>query len=240
MIRRAPRRRDGGFSLVELLVTLTVMSVVGTLLTGLVISTFRTNAGTRARLADVDNVRVAMDAMTRTLRTAIAPAQLGATCAGCDAPFIAFTAAKPLAPCGVTFWANFGSAGAGQVDRPVKMTYAFEVPTGSTTGDLVEYRQLPDGTTGIASAWNGTVTRRVLLNRIAYDAARFGTGAGCAMGTPTAPLFRYATSTGAPTTDVMQVRAIDIALPVRTPNALQAATTSANTKVFLPNTAWGS
>jgi hypothetical protein len=200
----------------------------------------KTSAGTRARLADVDNVRVAMDSMTRTLRTAIAPAQLGATCTGCDAPFAAFTAAKPLSPCGVTFWANYGTAAAGQVDRPVKVSYVLEPLTGGLTADLVEYRQLPDGPSGVASSWTGAVTRRVLINAITYDGAVFGTGTGCATGTPSSPLFRYTTATGAATTNVSDVRAIDIALPVRSPNLLERSTTTANTKVFLPNTAWGS
>lgn len=233
-------RRDGGMSLVELIVVIAIASVLGTLLTNVVISTFRTSAGTRARLADVDNVRVAMDSMTRTLRTAIAPAQLGASCTGCDAPFVAFTAAKPLAPCGVTFWANYGTAAAGQVDRPVKITYVLEPKSGGTTADLVEYRQQPDGTSGVASSWTGSITRRVLINGIGYNGTTFGTGPGCATGTATSPLFRYSNSKGAPTTDVSAVRSIDIALPVRTPNVLEDATTTANTKVFLPNTAWGS
>jgi hypothetical protein len=222
------------------MVAITIATVLGSLLTGVVISTLRTSAGTRARLADIDNVRVAMDSMTRTLRTAIAPAQLGASCTGCDAPFLAFTAVKPLAPCGVTFWANFGSAAAGQVDRPVKISYTLEPEDGGTTADLVEYRQQPDGTSGVASAWTGAVVRRVLINGIAYDAARFGSGPGCATGSPSAPLFRYTTATGAATTDVSAVRSIDINLPVRTPNALQDGTTTATTRVFLPNTSWGS
>jgi len=232
-------RRDGGMSLVELIVVIAIASVLGTLLTNVVISTFRTSAGTRARLADVDSVRVAMDSMTRTLRTAIAPAQLGASCAGCDAPFAAFTAAKPLAPCGVTFWANYGTAAAGQVDRPVKITYVLEPRPGGTTADLVEYRQQPDGSSGVASSWTGSISRRVLINGISYSGTTFGTGPGCATGTATSPLFRYSNSKGAPTTDVSAVRSIDIALPVRTPNVLEDATTTANTKVFLPNTAWG-
>ena len=233
-------RRDDGVTLVELLVVIAITSVLGALLANVVIGTFRTTAGTRARIADVDNVRVAMDSMTRTLRTAIAPAQLGASCTGCDAPFVAFTLAKPLAPCGVTFWANFGTAAAGQVDSPVKISYVLEPKTGGTTADLVEYRQQPDGVSGVATSWTGSVTRRVLVNAITYNATTFGSGTGCATGTPTSPLFRYSTATGAPTTDVSAVRSIDINLPVRSPNALEKATTTANTKVFLPNTAWGS
>jgi type II secretory pathway pseudopilin PulG len=99
-----PRRagRDAGVSLIELLVAVTIATVIGSLLTGVVVSTLRTSAGTRARLADVDSVRVAMDSMTKTLRTAIAPTQLGASCAGCDAPFAAYTATKPLARSGRT------------------------------------------------------------------------------------------------------------------------------------------
>lgn len=240
------RRSDGGFSLVELLVVITIMTVLGGMVTSLVVSTLRSSSGTRARLADVDNVRVAMDSMTRTLRTAIAPAQLGAVCAPtCTAAFAPFSTAtpaavaKPLAPCGVTFWANFGNAAAGQVDRPVKMTYALEVATGGVTANLVEYRQKPDGTSGIANSWTQTITRRVLVNGISFDPATFGSGPGCTTGTPAAPLFTYTDSAGAVTADVSRVHAIDISLPVRTPNALHDATTSAKTKVFLPNAAWG-
>jgi prepilin-type N-terminal cleavage/methylation domain-containing protein len=234
------RRPDAGFSLIELLVAVTLSTLVGTLLTGVVISTLHTSANTRARLADVDNVRVAMDTMTRTLRTAIAPAQLGASCTGCDAPFVAFTVAKPLAPCGVTFWANFGAAAAGQVDRPVKISYILEPKPGGATADLVEYRQQPDASPVIASSWTGAITRRVLINGLLYDTGKFGSGTGCATGTPTAPIFRYTTSTGTATTAVALVRAVDITLPVRSSNALESGTTTAATKVFLPNTSWGS
>jgi prepilin-type N-terminal cleavage/methylation domain-containing protein len=233
-------RRDAGFSLVELLVTITISTVLGALLTGVVISTLRTSAGTRARVADLDSARVAMDSMTRNLRTAIAPAQLGASCTGCTAPFLTFTAAKPLAPCGVTFWANLGNAAAGQVDRPVKFSYVLEPAASGLTADLVEYRQQPDGPSGVASSWTGATVRRVLINGIVYNAAKFGSGTGCATGTPTAPIFQYYTAAGAPTTDVSAVRSIDINLPVRSPNALENGTTTANTRVFLPNTAWGS
>lgn len=244
--RQRDRRSDGGFSLIELLTVIAVMSVLGTLVTSLVISTLRSSSGTRARLADVDNVRVAMDSMTRTLRTAIAPAQLGATCApSCDAAFTTFDPstpaglAKPLAPCGVTFYANFGSAAAGQVDRPVKMTYVLKPKGDGAIADLIERRQKPDGSSGIATSWTGPVTERVLINGIAFDPAVFGTGTGCTSGTPTAPLFRYTDSSGAATADVSRVHAIDINLPVRTPNALHNATTSASTRIFLPNAAWG-
>lgn len=221
------------------MVVIGLMSVLGTLITSMVISTLRTNVGTRARLADVDNVRVAMDSMTKTLRTAIAPAQLGATCPDCDTAFLEFSPSVPLAPCSVTFYANLGTPG-GTVDRPVKIIYAVEPHAVDPVADLVEYRQRPDGTSGVASSWGANpVIRRVLVNGLAFDSSRFGSGPGCATGTAADPIFRYISSAGAPTTDVGAVHAVDITLPVRTPNALHNATTSAHTTVFLPNSAWG-
>jgi hypothetical protein len=83
------------------------------------------------------------------------------------------------------------------------------------------------------------VKQRTLVRGIAFDAARFGSGTGCVSGTPSAPIFGYTTSTGVVATTLASVFAIDITLPVRTPDRFQNATTSAHTKVFLPNVTWG-
>lgn len=202
---------DGGFSLIELSVVTVLIGLLGSLICTLVISTIRSEAGSRSRLADVDQVRVGMDAMTRTLRTAIAPGQLGAGCAGCDVAF------KEIGGRKVHFWANLNDT-----SRPTLLTY--ELVVTGTTARLVETTQPPDGTSGTASSWTGPATTRTLITGIVV---------------PTEPIFTYTDSTGTTTAALGSVYAVDISLPVRTKTPFATGTTSARTKVFLPNSAWG-
>ncbi len=125
----APTRRDAGISLIEVLVGVVMMSVVGGLLTTLVIDMLKTSAGTSSRLTNVDSARVALDSLTRGLRTAVRPEQINATCAAnCDSAF------RSAGSNAVTFYANSGVAGQAQLT-----TYRVEAdPDHAGTGRLVE------------------------------------------------------------------------------------------------------
>lgn len=65
---RAPRQRDAGVSLVEVLVGMGLFAVLGTLLLGLALSTSRVSTDTRALANVSEESRLAMERMTRELR----------------------------------------------------------------------------------------------------------------------------------------------------------------------------
>lgn len=76
MILSRPRRGrgdDDGMTLVELLVSIGLFTVLGLAVTGLTIGTFRTARSVGARNDDVAKVQVAMDAMSKYIRTAAQP-----------------------------------------------------------------------------------------------------------------------------------------------------------------------
>ena len=122
----AARRNDQGITMVEMMV---VVSILGTVLAivsqGLIISqkTLNENAG---RLQGVSQTNVAVEAMTRVLRTAILPSQVQATCSGCDvAAFIEGDARY------VKFYANVDNDGilptSGTTDYgPRRVTYSVD------------------------------------------------------------------------------------------------------------------
>ena len=119
-----PARDDEGFTLVELLVVMMLMGILGTLL----LSTFTTQVdATRTverRGDDVQEVRIAMDTMSRTVRTAIDPDGRGA---GADAatPRNAFVSAGPTE---LTFYANINvrDAAAGTIGLPTLVSYTLD------------------------------------------------------------------------------------------------------------------
>jgi Tfp pilus assembly protein PilW len=65
---RAPRQRDAGVSLVEVLVGMGLFAVLGTLLLGLALSTSKVTTDTRTMANVSEESRLAMERMTRELR----------------------------------------------------------------------------------------------------------------------------------------------------------------------------
>lgn len=122
-------------TLVELMVTVSLMSTVVAVVAGGLITATQLMGSNRLRLEEVSDNKVAIEAMTKTLRTAVEPRLLGAT--SDDAAFIqgdtrrvAFYAAQSslVTPTGNTL-TRYG---------PVRVTYTI------TDGTLVETYQLPD------------------------------------------------------------------------------------------------
>lgn len=86
MIRRLRRTRDQddrGFTLIELMVAMGLMSVVITITTAGLIQTQRLFSSNADRLDGVTQVKVASEAMTKTIRTAVEPRLLGDPCETC-------------------------------------------------------------------------------------------------------------------------------------------------------------
>lgn len=211
------RRTDAGFSLIEVLVGTAVFTILFGLLTGLVVEMLRTESGTRGRIKNVDQVRVALDSVTKNLRTAVRPEQLGACTSACDAAFLPSTGSS------VSFYANHGDAGKARLT-----TYRVEQnPDELGTGRLVELQSAAAAPAGAASHSCGAgCVQRVLATDLAWPV--------------TQPVFSYADSgcaTFGLTTALADIACVAVDLPVE--GARDYPGTSANSTVFLPNSVMG-
>jgi prepilin-type N-terminal cleavage/methylation domain-containing protein len=133
--RGAMREREHGMTLVELMVTITLMSTVVAGVAGGLVTATRLMGSNSLRLQEVGENQVAVEAMTKTMRTAVEPRLLGA--ATDAAAFIQGDARQ------VAFYAALSSlvepTGAGMTRYgPVRVSYKL---TGS---QLLETYQLPD------------------------------------------------------------------------------------------------
>jgi len=77
-------RTAEGYTLAETVVTVAILSVVLTMVMTMVIQSEKDVGNDMARLNQVQQGKVAIESMTKTLRTAVRPSQLNATCTGCS------------------------------------------------------------------------------------------------------------------------------------------------------------
>lgn len=214
------RRRDGGFTLVEVMVGMTILTVLGGLLTGFVIDMIKTSAGTNIRLSNNDQLRVAMDGLSKQVRTAVRPEQVNPGCsANCAA---AFRAASPAA---VTFYAN---GGVGQV-RLVTFRVEEDLPARAGTGRLVEELHAPAAPAGTPpiTCGAGCVTR-TLARGLSWPVAVAG------------PVFAFAGSDCAAfsgSVALADIACVAVDLPID--GARDNPGTGVTSTIFLPNSAMG-
>lgn len=213
-------RRDDGFTLTEMIV---VMFVLGIVLAGVqttLITTQRTVGENVVRVDQTQQGRLAMESMTKNLRTAVLPSQLSGTCSGCNlAAFIQGTATA------VYFYANINNDA--NVIGPSRVSYVV-----NSSGDLVETVQAPN-----AHAPGD------------YNYQYCTPGPGCPVNTrvlargvrTTKPIFTYydygGTQLGSGTlsaSDLALVDSIDVVLSVKTSTSRVPATTFTQ-RVTLPN-----
>ncbi|MGB7981526.1 MAG: type II secretion system protein [Candidatus Nanopelagicales bacterium] len=132
---RSQPRRDRGTTLVELMVTLALTSAVIAVVAGGLVTATKMMGSNALRLQEVSENKVAIEAMTKTLRTAVEPRLLGSSSDA--AAFIQGNARQ------VAFYAALSSlvepTGAGMTQYgPVRVTYTL------ASGALTETYQLPD------------------------------------------------------------------------------------------------
>lgn len=211
-------------SLVEVMVAVTMTTLVITITAGAVALTTNQMGDNASRLDSVMQARVAMDAITRVARTAIMPSQLG--CAGCSSA--AFIAGDEHS---MSFYANVDSdqvlpSSGNTTAGPSRVTYTV---SGSVLTETVQRPDLHDvtdynytyctpGTTGCA------VRSRVVARDLASNA-----------------LFVYYDRNGSVITtplqsDTSRLRAVDsmdVTVQLRVGNRTRTAT--ATTRVTLPN-----
>lgn len=229
-VRRDDRDRQAGVSLVELLVTTVLFGVISALVTSLTINTLRQTAALGTRMNNVDAARVAMDALSKTLRTAVQPAQLQSTCVSCSGGVSGATAIKAATASSVQFYSNSALA-----TGPQKLTYTAQWDAAQGAATLTESKQPADA----GSAPNFTycnpgpacpVAKRTLVTGLAWPLA--------------APLFTYFDDSaarmspgpsGLTSSQLYAVHSVGITLSVRKTNSYRVGSTTIVNQVSLPN-----
>ncbi|WP_344608984.1 PulJ/GspJ family protein [Sporichthya brevicatena] len=218
--RAARPHRDAGLTLIETMVGVVIFTLIGGLLTTLVVDMLRSSAGTSSRLTGVNSVRVALDAMTKSLRTAVRPEQINAACASnCDSAF------RTAGSNSVTFYANYGEAGKAQLT-----TYRVEAdPDHAGTARLVEETFAAAAPGGSPSTTCGVgCTKRVLARGLTWPLG------------PTDPVFDFADEQCADFDAVVPLTRIScVLIDVPIAGSKLDKGTSATATVFLPNSVMG-
>lgn len=224
--------RDRGITLVELMVTTAITSLVAILTATLVIGVQRTNQESLARQNQIDEARVAVEAMAKSLRASVKPSQVAVACTGCvEDAFVQGTAQS------VQFYSNLNNAN--NVTGPSRVTYTI-VTTGSNAGDLVEVIQRPNSNipsaTGYSYCTEGSpgcssnIARRVVARGVVYDGApvlRYFDGEGNEMVPPTG-----GSLTGA---QLKMLLAVELQVSVRTETGAAPQPTTYIQRLMLPN-----
>jgi Tfp pilus assembly protein PilW len=230
MARQEPR--DGGYSLIEMLTAMAIAMVVLGLVTGSLIGMMKSNASADTKLANLDQVRQAADAMSKDIRTAIKPELMNNACAtNCTVAFVCATNTS------AQFFANEGDTDStGKISTPTLVTYSVAAdPTDKTglTARITETRQsvASTWTSGFDYTW-GPASTRVVASGIQWPYPS------------SSSLFVYHDSTGAKiavtpamtASQLGQIATVDIALPLGTATT---PTAGVNTSVYLPNSILG-
>jgi type II secretory pathway pseudopilin PulG len=152
-VTRRPLAGERGFTIVELLVTLTLGVLVVGSSVAVLTTALRSNDATQRRTEALQNGRVALDQAVRLLRSQVCPDPIGS-------PLVTPVAAGSATS--VTFYADFGD-GTGVPQKHVLSL------TGGVLRDDV-YAGTQSGTA--APTWSSSVTRtRVLGSGLAQDGA---------------------------------------------------------------------
>lgn len=172
--RQRARSGDGGFTLVELLVTVMLSMLVLALVTGLVQTSRGILVTEKARTVDLGVGFPAMDQMQRSLRAAVKPPTAGMPIAVASATAVTvhsltYTDATPD---------ETASAALKEAAQPRRVTLAYDQATGTLRMTSVMPR-LSSGTW----SYTGATTTRVLATGVVNDAAT--------------PLFTYRDKSGA-------------------------------------------
>src|SRR5690348_16728808 len=141
--RAARARTDAGFTLAELLSVMVIMGVLGTAVSTLFISSIKTTQSTSTRLDQANAGRIAMDTITRVLRTAVMPASLASCSPSCgsQAAFIQGSAYK------VAFYADIDNPD--NAVGPSQVTFSVDA-----SGNLIETVQPADaGSAATGYTW---------------------------------------------------------------------------------------
>ena len=240
--------RDGGFSLMELMVTMFIMGMVVAATVSLTIGFERTNAENVSRQDQIDSARTAVEAMSKSLRTAVKPAQLTSTCTFTFCTQYAFLQGTDFS---VQFYANLNNSS--NSIGPSRVTYTL-VTTGPTAGQIIETIQQadpdPDGPGPMP--WPGslgyTYCDATLGSATTACKLRFSTRpvAFGALATTGKPMLKYYDAAGNQMSPVLsggplavdqlgQVVSVEIVVTVQSTNVTKPNPTTYVQRVTLPN-----
>ena len=220
------KQRDEGVTLIELMVVVGILGTVLAIVTQGLIVAQRSMADNASRLNGLSQTNVAIEDMTKVLRTAILPSQVQATCTLCDvAAFISGDATS------VQFYANVDNDGILPAPPATTDLGPRRVTFSVADGELTETVQKPnlhavtDFNFQYCTPGPGCPVRRRVLARDVQPGALFTyydrTGAVIA------PPLQSATS------KLKAVDSIDLVLRVQPSSRAGAATVTA--RVTLPN-----
>jgi prepilin-type N-terminal cleavage/methylation domain-containing protein len=206
-LRRIRRSGDRGMTLSELMVTMVLLGIVGTIMASAVVTVTNTITKTQARADSLDVSRLGMARLTKNVRSGMAIQQAGAA----DKPPFA-----EIGPNRMTLYASLGPV-------PTKITYYI-----NSNRELVE--QWYTGNAASNPYWTFTTTPRttVIARKIPAGASPLFTyydynGA----------LLSTQTSTNA--NDLAQVRSVKIELTVDVDPARAGGPVTVSSTVVLPN-----
>ncbi|MCV2394576.1 prepilin-type N-terminal cleavage/methylation domain-containing protein [Actinotalea sp. M2MS4P-6] len=221
---RDRERREDGFSLAELLVTMLIVSLVLSATATLTIGLLRTNAANVSRQDQVDSARVAVETMAKTLRTSVMQSQLGASGSTADA----FIQGDNFS---VSFYANINNPG--NTVGPSKVSYRI-VPTATGIGELHQTVQIPDSPTPSPTGYQYSNTANIVDSLVAKDVLTDGRAMFSYYdGSSTTAMSTG--STGLSATDLANVLAIELTVTVQSQQAQQAQPTTYVQRMLLPN-----
>ncbi|QCB93644.1 type IV pilus modification PilV family protein [Cellulomonas shaoxiangyii] len=232
---REALRRDAGTTMSELVVVMFILSIVVIATLTLTIGFERSNAQNVARQDQIDAGRSAIDRLTRTLRVAIKPSQLSASCTSCSAD--TFVSGSAF---GVQFYANIDNPRSAPIG-PSRVTYAITTTGGRTV--LTERVQRPDSATPTSSGWTYCNAEAASASAVCRDRLRSQVLARDVRGTGTA-LFTYYDENGAvlPLTagalssaDLKRVLAVELHLTVMSDVSVAPRPTTFVQRVLLTN-----
>lgn len=235
--RQRAARGDHGVTIIEQLITMIVLTVVIGLVTSLVITTQKQTAAASLRLDDIDQARTAVDALSRTIRTAVEPAQLNLSCAACISPASQSNAVIDARTDSLQLFANSGSAAGPLL---VTFTVTYDAVTGradlTKTVEPADAGSAPDYTyTSCAIGPGCAITLATLVRGVVWPL--------------TDPFFQYFDNSGLElvpaaglsltTPELIGIDSVGIHLAVRTPNPLLTSTSTVNSRIALPNAGTG-
>jgi prepilin-type N-terminal cleavage/methylation domain-containing protein len=226
-------RSQSGFTLVEVMVAISILSLLMVLLTTTIVHGMRLSSGMSVRLDNINQGQLGMNAATKSLRTAVLPDQLADNICVPDCGDAALTFAAPNE---VTFYANLNNTGEG----PSLMSYYIEAGTPHSYGNLIQETRAPqDAGEGAYSFCDvvtpGCVTKRVVTRGLKWPVDLTAT-----------PVFKYYDFNGeellTPGTlddyNLARVSSIDITLTVQTSAIRAAPSNTIVQRVQLPNAAF--
>ncbi len=229
-------RGDAGYSLTELLVVMFILSIIIATTATLTIGMWRTNSDVMARQDQVDTARAAVERMSKTLRTAVKPSQLIASCPGCVED--AFIKAGTFS---MQFYANLDNPN--NSVGPSRVSYAVAT-TGTDAGVLIEKVQRPDSNQATATGFVYCDAEAATASQDCKDrltTRRLAEGVVVTTG----PLFRYFNDSGVEmlpgtvglsSADIARLLSTEITLNLKKPGGNAINPTTYIQRIMLPNT----